>query len=96
MMSMPGASSCVARPACTQVSTPSPFEPNSTSCPAARAAHNDDRSKHEATMSKFRGERDSMGEMQVPAEAAAFARLLTRFVESLAGITGRGGQRDDT
>ena len=28
------------------------------------------------------------------ADRAAFARLLTRFVESLAGITGLGGQRD--
>lgn len=28
------------------------------------------------------------------ADRAAFARLLTRFVESLTGITGRGGQRD--
>lgn len=28
------------------------------------------------------------------ADRAAFARLLTRFVESLAGVTGRGGQRD--
>lgn len=28
------------------------------------------------------------------ADRAAFARLLTRFVESLAGMTGRGGQRD--
>ena len=28
------------------------------------------------------------------ADRAAFARLLTRFVESLAGTTGRGGQRD--
>jgi DNA-binding MarR family transcriptional regulator len=28
------------------------------------------------------------------ADRAAFARLLTRFVESLAGITGRDGQRD--
>jgi DNA-binding MarR family transcriptional regulator len=28
------------------------------------------------------------------AERATFARLLTRFVESLAGITGHGGQRD--
>jgi DNA-binding MarR family transcriptional regulator len=27
-------------------------------------------------------------------DRAAFARLLTRFVESLAGMTGRGGQRD--
>jgi DNA-binding MarR family transcriptional regulator len=28
------------------------------------------------------------------ADRAAFARLLTRFVESLAGMTGRGGKRD--
>jgi DNA-binding MarR family transcriptional regulator len=28
------------------------------------------------------------------ADRAAFARLLTRFVESLAAMTGRGGQRD--
>jgi hypothetical protein len=27
------------------------------------------------------------------ADRAAFARLLTRFVESLAGMTGRGGNR---
>jgi DNA-binding MarR family transcriptional regulator len=27
-------------------------------------------------------------------DRAAFARLLTRFVEALAGMTGRGGQRD--
>jgi DNA-binding MarR family transcriptional regulator len=30
------------------------------------------------------------------ADRAAFARLLTRFVESLAGITGRDGQRDSS
>ena len=29
------------------------------------------------------------------ADRAAFARLLTRFVESLAGMTGRGGKRDE-
>jgi DNA-binding MarR family transcriptional regulator len=28
------------------------------------------------------------------ADRAAFARLLTRFVESLASMTGRGGQHD--
>ena len=28
------------------------------------------------------------------ADRAAFARLLTRFVDSLAGMTGRGGKRD--
>ena len=29
------------------------------------------------------------------ADRMAFARLLTRFVDSLAGMTGRGGKRDD-